>query len=102
MRTHNRPLSSTVAVCLLAASPLPAWQSEAVVGKSGTLSFSSDVRVGETLLKPGQYFIYLKSLKRGPQIRREVLSARGRGEVMSIRRGAEPGGNLFRPSGGRP
>ncbi len=66
MRLQNKSIAiTTMLVLLLAMSSLPALAQHegaqhgdmVVIGKKGIIPFSTPVRVGETLLKPGDYQI---------------------------------------------
>lgn len=61
MMLRKSPLTKSLMLVLLLGGvslPLLAQKSEMVpIGKQGSISFDSDVRVGEAMLKKGEYFI---------------------------------------------
>jgi len=65
MRTRNKSMAITAMLALLAAFSLPALAQHegaqhsdmVVIGKRGILIFDTPVRVGDNLLKPGDYQI---------------------------------------------
>ena len=82
MMLRKSPLTKSLTLVLLLGSlslPLLAQKSEMVpIGKQGSISFDSDVHVGEAMLKKGEYFI------------QHVVE--GADHVFVFRRAVRPGG----------